>query len=556
LQRNAEVFSPPYLFAADGSPAPRPVVGNSPNVIGYGGTFGVASPQASSIVKVALARLGSVTHSVDMEQRYVPLNFTRTAAGVIADAPASSNVAPPGYYQLLLVDSLGVPSIGKIVRVGAGAVTVAPTGVITSPVSGDALVQGPTTIAVNAADPDGVVARVEVYDGASLVGSDATEPYAVTYVPSVGGHTITAKIVDASGLVSTSRPITITVSPVVVTTTTTSTTTTTPSTTTTTTTVPTSADQIVYADGLAAGYQDWSWAVRDFSSLTPVIGSKAISFVPNGWAGVNIHADSITQPANTVRFSLNGGTSGGQIVRFYVVSGGVTKVEALVSGFGGPIPANAWRTYELAVPGGLVPGVPVELIWQDYKGSLQPTVSIDDVRLVGTSSPVSTTTTPTPTSTTIAPTTTAVTPPSTTVPPTTTTRVLTTTTTVPSTTTTTTRVLTTTTTTTTTVPATTTTMTTTSTTTPVSGAFALVAPVSARVGGAFSLSVTGAVGGGRVDFIVAGVPAGSVQPDTAGRVSFNASAWSAGTVKIEAIWTRFIAGVPLERVVSALVIVA
>ena len=82
-----------------------------------------------------------------------------------------------------------------------------------------------------------------------------------------------------------------------------------------------------------------------------------------------------------------------------------------------------------------------------------------------------------------------------------------------------------------------------------------MAPPSAKVGAPFSLLVTGAIGGGRVDFIVAGVPAGTLQPDAAGRVSFNASAWSTGTVKVEAVWTRFVVGVPIEKVVSALVTV-
>jgi Domain of unknown function (DUF1929)/Bacterial Ig domain len=559
LQRNAEVFSPPYLFAADGSLAPRPVIGNSPNVVGYAGTFGVASPQAASVTKVALARLGSVTHSIDMEQRYVPLNFTRTADGVIVNSPASANVAPPGYYQLLLVDSLGVPSIGKIVRVGAGAVTIAPTGEITSPLNGAALTPVPLTVTVNAGDPDGVVARVEFYDGITLVGSDATAPYAFTYSPSVGGHTITAKIADASGLVASTASVTITVSPAVTTTTLPTTTTSTPSTTSTTTTtttaVPTSTEQIVYADGLAAGYQDWSWAVRNFSSLTPVIGSKAISFVPDGWAGVNIHTASIVQPATSVRFSLHGGSAGGQIVRFYVISGGVQKADALVTTFGGPILANAWRTYEFPVPGGLAPGVPVELIWQDFKGTLQPTVSIDDIRLIGSGSPVVTTTvvptTVVPTTvvpastTTVAPTTTTVpaTTTSSTVPPTTTTTAGTTTTTTflkPTTTTTTT-----TTTSTTSVPVT--------TTTQVPGSFSLVAPAAAKVGVAFPLTVSGAVGGGRVDFLVNGSPAGSLQPDSGGQVTFNVSAWAPGTVKVEAHWVRFVAGVPFEKALSALV---
>jgi Domain of unknown function (DUF1929)/Bacterial Ig domain len=559
LQRNAEVFSPPYLFAADGSLAPRPVIGNSPNVVGYAGTFGVASPQAASITKVALARLGSVTHSVDMEQRYVPLNFTRTADGVIVDAPVSANIAPPGYYQLLVVDSLGVPSIGKIVRVGAGAVTIAPTGAITSPLNGAALTPGSLTVTVNATDPDGVVSRVEFYDGVTLVASDTTAPYAITYSPSLGGHTITAKIADASGLVTTTSSVTITVSPAVTTTTTmpsTSTTTTsTPNsstTTTTTTAVPTSTEQIVYADGLAAGYQDWSWAVRNFSSLTPVIGSKAISFVPNGWSGVNIHTASIAQPASSVRFSLHGGSAGGQIVRFYVISGGVQKADALVSTFGGPILANAWRTYELPVPGGLAPDVPVELIWQDYKGTLQSTVSIDDIRLIGSNNPVVTTTVaPTTVApTTVAPTTTTVAPTTTTVP------ASTTTTTVPTTTTTTRpTTITTTATTTTTTSTTSTTTVPPTTTTQVPGSFSLVAPATAKVGVAFPLTVSGVLGGGRVDFLVNGSPAGSRQPDSTGRVTLSVSAWTLGTVKVEALWTRFVVGVPDEKALSALVTV-
>jgi Domain of unknown function (DUF1929)/Bacterial Ig domain/Kelch motif len=562
LQRNAEVFSPPYLFAADGSPAPRPVIGNSPSVVGYGGTFGVASPQAASIVKVALARLGSVTHSVDMEQRYVPLNFTRTASGVIADAPASANVAPPGYYQLLLVDSLGVPSVGKIVRVGAGAVTAAPSGTITSPLNGAALVQGPTTVTINAADPDGVVAWVELYDGVTLVGSDTTAPYAITYTPSVGGHSIMAKIVDGSGLVTTTAPVTITVSPVVVTTTTLpSTTTTTPATTTststtTTTSVPTGTEQNVYTDGLAAGFEDWSWASRNFASVSPAIGSKAISFVPNGWAGVNIHTASIVQSAKSVRFSLNGGSAGGQIVKFYVIAGGVARAEALVATFGGPIPANAWRTYDFTVPGGLVPGVPIELIWQDFKGTLQPTVSIDDIRFIGSSSPVSTTTPPATTTT--LPSTTSTTPASTTTttttsaPTTTTTRA--TTTTIAPTTTTTTTTSTTTSTTTTTTSTTTVVPTSTTTTTLVPGSFALVVPPTVKVGVPFPVTVSGAIGGGRIDFGIGGGPAGSVQPDSSGRATLNLTAWSTGTLKVEVLWTRFVAGVPIEKALSALVV--
>ncbi len=84
-QRNAEVFSPPYLFRKDGSGqlAPRPVISSTPTQLGYGRRFGIATPNPARIDKVGLVRLGSVTHSIDMEQRYVPLSFTRTASGIV-----------------------------------------------------------------------------------------------------------------------------------------------------------------------------------------------------------------------------------------------------------------------------------------------------------------------------------------------------------------------------------------------------------------------------------------------------------------------------------------
>src|SRR5215217_7194535 len=82
LAKNAEIFSPPYLFQADGTPAPRPVIDSAPSSIGYAQTFGIATANAGAIAKVALIRLGAVTHSDNMEQRYVPLSFTAGASSL------------------------------------------------------------------------------------------------------------------------------------------------------------------------------------------------------------------------------------------------------------------------------------------------------------------------------------------------------------------------------------------------------------------------------------------------------------------------------------------
>jgi hypothetical protein len=74
----------------------------------------VTSPQASAIRKVSLIRINAVTHSVDMEQRYVPLTFAQNGSGgLTVTGPANANLAPPGVYMLTVVDSNGVPVRGQ-----------------------------------------------------------------------------------------------------------------------------------------------------------------------------------------------------------------------------------------------------------------------------------------------------------------------------------------------------------------------------------------------------------------------------------------------------------
>ena len=77
LRRDFEIFTPPYLYLKDGSGqlAPRPEITGAPTTLGYDGAF-TSPPQAASIRKLALVRLGAPTHSEDQSQRYVPLSFT------------------------------------------------------------------------------------------------------------------------------------------------------------------------------------------------------------------------------------------------------------------------------------------------------------------------------------------------------------------------------------------------------------------------------------------------------------------------------------------------
>ena len=211
LGKNAEVFSPPYLFEADGTLAPRPVIDAAPASSGYDAPIEIVTGNPAAIDKVGLVRLSAVTHSDNMEQRYIPLSFTRGATSLTATAPANANVAPPGPYMLFLVDTNGVPSVAHMVTVQSGASP--PTVTLTQPANG-ATFAAPATVSLAAsASDDGTVTRVEFFNGAAKLGEDTTAPYNFTWGGvGAGTYTITARATDDLGTSTTSAPSTITVS--------------------------------------------------------------------------------------------------------------------------------------------------------------------------------------------------------------------------------------------------------------------------------------------------------------------------------------------------------
>ena len=153
-----------------------------------------------------------MTHSDNMEQRYIPLAFTAGATSLTATAPANANVAPPGLYMLFLVDANGVPSVARMVSVQRAARR--PTVTLTQPANG-ATFTAPATVslAATASDADGTVAKVEFFNGATKLGEDTTAPYSFTWTGvAAGTYTVTARATDDLGASTTSAPSTITVS--------------------------------------------------------------------------------------------------------------------------------------------------------------------------------------------------------------------------------------------------------------------------------------------------------------------------------------------------------
>jgi hypothetical protein len=120
-QKNAELFSPPYL-----SKGPRPTITSAPSQAGYGASFSITTPDAAPITKVSFIRLGSTTHAFDMNARFQWLSFNRVEGGLTIQIPASRNRTPPGHYLVFILNDDGVPSIGKIIRIGDGLVSEPP----------------------------------------------------------------------------------------------------------------------------------------------------------------------------------------------------------------------------------------------------------------------------------------------------------------------------------------------------------------------------------------------------------------------------------------------
>ncbi|MCJ2013900.1 AbfB domain-containing protein [Methylobacterium sp. J-076] len=122
--QNAEVYYPPYLFTAGNGAAalaPRPqVVSLSALQVSHGQSLQFELASQNGLSQVVLVGTSLVTYSFNSTQRRYSASFSQSGNAVTVQAPASGNVAPPGYYQLVAIDRNGVPSPGIIVALGDG----------------------------------------------------------------------------------------------------------------------------------------------------------------------------------------------------------------------------------------------------------------------------------------------------------------------------------------------------------------------------------------------------------------------------------------------------
>jgi hypothetical protein len=167
-----------------------------------GPTTAIATPAPGAVVRGLVPATVSASDSSGVAR----VDLLRDGVVVATDAVApyelvwDASGVPDGDYTLTAVaqDVLGNTASSAPVTITVDQ--SGPTVAIISPVSG-ATVKLTITVSASASDPHGVN-RVELYDGASLIGTDTTAPYSVSWNTrgtSKGSHTLTARAYDSLG---------------------------------------------------------------------------------------------------------------------------------------------------------------------------------------------------------------------------------------------------------------------------------------------------------------------------------------------------------------------
>ena len=123
----SEYYVPAYYNAT------RPTISSDPAVGNYGETINISTPNAADIEKVSLIRLSSFTHGFDSELRFIWLQIqSKGSNSVTVSAPLNARIAPPGYYMIHVLNSAGVPSRARIIKLPGTASPPPPPGEFTT----------------------------------------------------------------------------------------------------------------------------------------------------------------------------------------------------------------------------------------------------------------------------------------------------------------------------------------------------------------------------------------------------------------------------------------
>ncbi len=115
--QDGAIFSPPYLFEADGvTPAARPALVSAPGTAALGSALSVST--SGPVKSFELIRLSATTHAVNTDQRRVPLSATLAGSNAYRLAvPSDPGIVVPGYWMLFAMNANGTPSVAKVILI-------------------------------------------------------------------------------------------------------------------------------------------------------------------------------------------------------------------------------------------------------------------------------------------------------------------------------------------------------------------------------------------------------------------------------------------------------
>jgi len=152
----------------------------------------------------------------------------------------------------------------------------------------------------------------------------------------------------------------------------------------TVTSTPSGAQLVIYADGLTAGWSDWSWSTTtNFANVTPVqSGARSLAVTyTSGWGGLSLRAPFVLANPSATYGNLTFWVHGGGAVRnlrVYTHPDDSITTSAMVNFV---TTANTWTQITVPLSALGNPAFISRITIQDRSGSAQSTFYIDQIQL-------------------------------------------------------------------------------------------------------------------------------------------------------------------------------
>jgi subtilisin family serine protease len=162
-----------------------------------GGSFHVEIDGANVTGAILVPNTGGWENGQTLTLPDIPISAGSHVLRVVFDSNSGGGFVGNFNYFMWTVPGVDIPPSVSLVSPAAGATYTAPATI---------------ALSANASDIDGTVTQVSFYNGASLIGTDLTPPYTLSWTNVPGGsYRLTAVASDNGGVSATSIPVNITV---------------------------------------------------------------------------------------------------------------------------------------------------------------------------------------------------------------------------------------------------------------------------------------------------------------------------------------------------------